>query len=255
MRPQVVGDQPLRNKGIFLQELAHQFQRRALISLRLGQHIEDLALSVDSVVYFAGHGFVSQQSEFWLLSNAPHNPKEAISLTASAYLARYSTIPNVVFISDALPLSRRRADTANIKGQNIFPSPGPTPAASVNVDQFLATHIGDSAYEAPLSDSVRDFHGIHTQALIAAFANPPSNLVQQIDGEAVIPDRDLERYLLDEVPKRASAGRDALLKWRIMALRGLASAVVVLGLATAGGRAAELRSGRTTLSGGSKRWR
>ena len=41
------GDQPLRNKGILLQELAHQFQRGVLVALRLDQHIEDLALGVD----------------------------------------------------------------------------------------------------------------------------------------------------------------------------------------------------------------
>src|SRR5271166_3064893 len=47
VRSQVVGEQPLRNKGILLQELAHQFQRGVLVSLGLDQHIEDLALSVD----------------------------------------------------------------------------------------------------------------------------------------------------------------------------------------------------------------
>ena len=44
---QVVGDQPLGNEGILLQELAHQFQRGVLISLGLDQHIENLALSID----------------------------------------------------------------------------------------------------------------------------------------------------------------------------------------------------------------
>jgi hypothetical protein len=44
----VVGDHPVRSKGIFLQELAHQFQRGALVALRLNQHIENLAFSVDS---------------------------------------------------------------------------------------------------------------------------------------------------------------------------------------------------------------
>src|SRR5271157_4904711 len=48
VRSQVVCDQPLWNKGILLQELAHQLQRGMLVSLRLDQHIEDLALSVDS---------------------------------------------------------------------------------------------------------------------------------------------------------------------------------------------------------------
>ena len=47
VRSQVVGDQPLRNEGILLQELAHQFQRGVLVSLGLDQHVEDLALSVD----------------------------------------------------------------------------------------------------------------------------------------------------------------------------------------------------------------
>src|SRR5271166_4469087 len=47
VRSQVVGDQPLRNEGILLQELAHQFHRGVLVSLGLDQHIEDLAFSVD----------------------------------------------------------------------------------------------------------------------------------------------------------------------------------------------------------------
>ena len=40
-------DQSLRNKGILLEELAHQFQRRVFVSLGLDQHIEDLAFRVD----------------------------------------------------------------------------------------------------------------------------------------------------------------------------------------------------------------
>jgi hypothetical protein len=42
--PQIVGDQSLRDEGIFLQELAHQLQR-VLISLGLDQRIEDLAFA------------------------------------------------------------------------------------------------------------------------------------------------------------------------------------------------------------------
>src|SRR5271166_922960 len=47
VRSQVVCNQPLWNKGILLQELAHQLQRGMLVSLGLDQHIEDLALRVD----------------------------------------------------------------------------------------------------------------------------------------------------------------------------------------------------------------
>lgn len=32
------------------------------------------------VVYFAGHGFIGNYAEFWMLSGAPENPNEAISL-------------------------------------------------------------------------------------------------------------------------------------------------------------------------------
>ncbi len=53
------------------------------------------------VIYFAGHGFISNYSEFWMLSNAPGNPNEAVSLRESIELAKASGIPNVVFISDA----------------------------------------------------------------------------------------------------------------------------------------------------------
>jgi hypothetical protein len=35
------------DKAIFLQQLAHEFQRGTLVPLRLDQHIEDLALGAD----------------------------------------------------------------------------------------------------------------------------------------------------------------------------------------------------------------
>ncbi len=44
---QIVRDQPIGNKAVFLQEFAHQFQRGKLVSLGLEEHIEHLALSVD----------------------------------------------------------------------------------------------------------------------------------------------------------------------------------------------------------------
>jgi hypothetical protein len=48
VRPQVVRDHPIRNESVFLQGLAHQFHRCVLVSLGLDQHVEDLALSVNS---------------------------------------------------------------------------------------------------------------------------------------------------------------------------------------------------------------
>src|ERR1700722_12333416 len=41
------------------------------------------------IVYFSGHGFLTGPgSEFWLLSNAPENPNEAVSLLESAIRAK-----------------------------------------------------------------------------------------------------------------------------------------------------------------------
>ena len=47
IRPQIIRDQLVWNKAIFLQKLAHEFQRRPFVPFRLDQYIEDLALGVD----------------------------------------------------------------------------------------------------------------------------------------------------------------------------------------------------------------
>ena len=47
IRSEVICDQLVRGKAIFLQQLAHQFERRPLVPPGLDQHVEDLALGVD----------------------------------------------------------------------------------------------------------------------------------------------------------------------------------------------------------------
>ena len=47
VRSQIVRDQDLRRDAIFLQELAHYFQRCGLISLALDQDIQNLSLAID----------------------------------------------------------------------------------------------------------------------------------------------------------------------------------------------------------------
>jgi hypothetical protein len=46
VRSQVVGDQLVWDKAIFLQKLAHQFQRRPLVSPGLDQDVEHFALGL-----------------------------------------------------------------------------------------------------------------------------------------------------------------------------------------------------------------
>jgi hypothetical protein len=46
IRSQIVRDKLVWDKAILLQQLAHEFQRRALVPPALDQHIEDLALGI-----------------------------------------------------------------------------------------------------------------------------------------------------------------------------------------------------------------
>jgi hypothetical protein len=47
MRPQIIRDELVWDKAIFLQQLAHEFQRRSLVPPALDQPVEDLAPGVD----------------------------------------------------------------------------------------------------------------------------------------------------------------------------------------------------------------
>src|SRR5207302_7130409 len=47
IRSQLICDELVWDKAIFLQQLAHQFKRRPFVPPSLDQHIEDLALGVD----------------------------------------------------------------------------------------------------------------------------------------------------------------------------------------------------------------
>jgi hypothetical protein len=48
IRAQIARDQSIGDEPAFLEEFAHQFERDTLVSLGLDQHVEDLALGVDS---------------------------------------------------------------------------------------------------------------------------------------------------------------------------------------------------------------
>lgn len=154
------------------------------------------------VVYFAGHGFIGNYAEFWMLSGAPENPNEAISLRESVELARNSAIPNVVFISDACRSRPDSLQTQYVRGSLIFPN-RPRGGARTNVDVFLATLIGDSSLEVSVADSVSRFEGIYTAAFLSAFKRPDDEMVRSIDGLRVVPNNRLEPYLEREVVKRA----------------------------------------------------
>lgn len=156
------------------------------------------------VVYFAGHGFAMHYAEYWLLSEAPENPNEAISLRESVELSRlYSGIPNVIFISDACRSTADSLRATNVRGSLIFPNSGN--AQRSYVDQFMATLVGNPSLEVPVDDSNKNYAGIYTDALMSAFATADRDLVSKVDGFDVVPNRRLPDYLGREVPARAHA--------------------------------------------------
>jgi hypothetical protein len=157
------------------------------------------------LVYFSGHGFISGYAEYWMLSNAPQDADEAISLRESLELARAAAIPSVVFISDAC---RSRADSLGAErmhGSVVFPNTGPSGGVPPEVDQFLASLVGNPALEVPVGSSTASFQGLYTSAFLDAFKDPGTDMVRSVEGVAVVPDRSLKPYLAREVPKRAQA--------------------------------------------------
>ncbi len=157
------------------------------------------------VVYFSGHGFLSGYSEHWLLSKAPDNPNEAVSLRESVDLARESAIPNVVFISDACRSTPDSLGTARVRGGLIFPNRGVSRRVRAEVDQFLAALPGDPALEVALRESVAAYEGIYTTCFLGAFEHPDETMVRTVNGTRVVPNNLLKPYLEREVRKKAEA--------------------------------------------------
>lgn len=157
------------------------------------------------VIYFAGHGFISNYSEFWMLTGAPANPNEAISLRESVELAKTCGVPNVVFISDACRSRSDSLGTERVRGSLIFPNRNTAAGTNVDVDIFLATRVGDAAYEVPLGISAASYEGIYTAAFMNAFAQPDQGMIRSVGGVNVVPNNRLKSYLQREVQQRVAA--------------------------------------------------
>jgi hypothetical protein len=157
------------------------------------------------VVYFAGHGYISSYSEFWLLSEAPDNPNEAVSLKESIELAKVCGIPNVAFVSDAC---RSRPDSLGIvglRGSLIFPNRTSGATRVGDVDVFLATLVGDPSVEVSVGISSNEYQGIFTEAFLDAFRKPDPPMILTVGGVRVVPNRRMKGFLEREVAKRLAA--------------------------------------------------
>ncbi|MEL0587211.1 MAG: caspase family protein [Candidatus Thiodiazotropha sp. (ex. Lucinoma kazani)] len=153
------------------------------------------------VVYFSGHGYWHARTDRWLLSAAPTRTSEAINLDGAMDLARYSGIPNVVFISDACRSIPDSRTGAHVTGIDAFPNYAEISNAS-KVDVFRATSEARSAYEGDIEGRA---HSILTYALMSAYREPTLDMIREvIDGSTrlnVVPNRELEDYLQNKVNK------------------------------------------------------
>jgi hypothetical protein len=151
------------------------------------------------VVYFSGHGHWQARSDVWLLSGAPVKPNEAINLEAAMDLAKYSGIPNVVFISDACRSIPNSRAGAKVEGRGVFPNYDDVIQPS-KIDFFKATTESLPAYEVTLDGKPCS---TLTAALSSAYENPEQSMVRTVtegtESFEVVPNRRLEDYLQRKV--------------------------------------------------------
>lgn len=98
------------------------------------------------VVYFSGHGQYHALADHWLLSGAPMSTSEAINLEGAIDVAKYSGIPNVVFISDACRSIPDSRTGVKVKGIDAFPNYSDVTISS-KIDYFKATSESLPAFE------------------------------------------------------------------------------------------------------------
>lgn len=151
------------------------------------------------VIYFAGHGYLNDGSELWLLSNAPTNPNEAIGLELSVRLARSSGIPNVTFISDACRSVPQSLTADTVRGGAIFPNRGAALNELARIDRFFACRPGSQAYEVSVDKSSRIYRALFSDMLIDAFVNTPASECENIAGIEVLTNQQLAMVLPKKV--------------------------------------------------------
>lgn len=146
------------------------------------------------VVYFSGHGEYHTRADHWLFSRAPTDTDDAINLEGAMDLAKYSGIPNVVFISDACRSLPHTLSGALMKGIDAFPNYD-VPTVS-KIDYFKATSESLPAFEGEIDGKIQ---GFLTYALKSAFNSPLDEMVSEVQEDGVtfkvVPNRKLEQFL------------------------------------------------------------
>ncbi len=137
------------------------------------------------LIYFAGHGLNINYGEFWLLSRGLERAMESVDVARSVVLARYSSIPHVIFVSDACRTAAAGVQQQFITGSPIFPT-AVSGGAEKAVDQFFACTLGNPALEVQAQDAATagTFIALYTEALLAVFSGDEPKIIEVAnDGE------------------------------------------------------------------------
>jgi Caspase domain len=153
------------------------------------------------VIYFSGHGFWKNDTELWLLSDAPGDANAAVSWAETAELAKDCGIPNVVLVSDACRSIPDTPQKMRVRGALVFPNED-VARSRAKIDKFMAAATGRPAYEIPLGAG-GEMASAFTHCFLRAFKTPDRDMIQKVteDGETidVVPNRRLGKYLQREV--------------------------------------------------------
>ena len=136
------------------------------------------------------------------MSGAPEDAGEAVTVFECQRAARGAGINNVVLIGDTCRSLQIGTQFDIMPGSLIFPNLPPMDG-DITVDTFDATLPGEAALEVPVDQAASTYEGIFTSALIDVFSNPPPELVAEVNGVFVIPNRRLRNYMRTEVNRRA----------------------------------------------------
>jgi hypothetical protein len=173
------------------------------------QSIIQLQIVEQLVVYFAGHGIYTNQSEFWLLSQAPGDPDEAVNVARSQDMARVGSVAHVVFISDACRTSATGPPFNAVFGCSIFPSPAYPARPERSVDLFFACGFDCAALEVIDLSQSNHWTSVYTDTLYEALNGDFPSVLDSwtADGQvaALVTPQRLKPFLARTVPERMIA--------------------------------------------------
>jgi hypothetical protein len=156
------------------------------------------------IIYFSGHGYLAGPGqEVWTLSDAMANRSQTIGLLESMIFSRFTTLKNVVFISDACRTPPNTISFAGNGGQSIFKT-NSAPASVMKVDVFYASLPASPSYE--ILSSSGTYESLYTECLLEGLNGAVPNIITTLPvgtkATNVVFSYELNEYLQVAVPKR-----------------------------------------------------